>query len=256
MDQNQSKNNKKKEMSFLQHLEELRWCLIKSVLAVVIGMLCAFPLSGYIIDILTLPNNNLANPPEMVFLKPAGMLLVRMGVSITAGIIVAFPVIFYQIWKFISPALLSKERKIIWPVVTFSTLCFLLGISFAYFVMLPFILPFLYSLGTETIKPTINVSEYIGFSVQIILVAGLVFELPVASFVLTKIGLLSPKILRKYRRYGIIIIFILSAFLTPPDPGSQVLLAVPLLVLYEISIGISVLAYRKRKKQEELLAAS
>ena len=184
------------------------------------------------------------------------MLLVRMGVSITAGIIVAFPVIFYQIWKFISPALLSKERKIIWPVVTFSTLCFLLGISFAYFVMLPFILPFLYSLGTETIKPTINISEYIGFSVQIILVAGLVFELPVASFVLTKIGLLSPKILRKYRRYGIIIIFILSAFLTPPDPGSQVLLAVPLLVLYEISIGISVLAYRKRKKQEELLAAS
>lgn len=237
-------------MSFLEHLEELRWCLIKSVLAVVIGMLAAFPFSGFIIDLLTLPNDKLANPPEMVFLKPAGMLLVRMGVSIMAGIIVAFPVVFYQIWKFVSPALLFKEKKIIWPVIAFSTFCFLLGIGFAYFVMLPFILPFLYSLGTESIIPTINISEYIGFSVQIILVAGLIFELPVASFILTRIGLLTPAFLRKYRRYGIVVIFILAAFLTPPDPGSQLLLAVPLIVLYEISIGISVLAFRQKKKKE------
>ena len=238
-------------MSFLQHLEELRWCLIKSAVAVVIGMLIAFPFSGFLIDVLTLPNDRLATPPKMVFLKPAGMLLVRMGVSMAAGIIVAFPVVFYQIWKFIAPGLLIKERKVIWPVLIFSTFCFLLGISFAYFVMLPFILPFLYSLGTESIEPTINITEYIGFAVQIIIVAGLIFELPVASYLLTYFGLIGPKFLKKYRRYGIIVIFIIAAFITPPDPGSQVLMALPLLLLYEISIGISYIAARRRETKEK-----
>ncbi len=251
MSSTESDKSSKKEMSFLGHLEELRWCLIKSAAAIVIGMLIAFPFSGYFIDVLTLPSDRLANAPKMVFLKPAGMLMVRMGVSIAAGIIVAFPIVFYQIWRFVSPALIATEKKVIWPVIIFSTFCFLLGISFAYFVMLPFILPFLYALGTETIEPTINITEYIGFAVQIIIVAGLIFELPVASYLLTYLGLLEPKFLRKYRRYAIIIIFMIAAFITPPDPGSQVLMAVPLLLLYEISIGISYAAYKRRQKREK-----
>lgn len=239
------------EMSFLEHLEELRWCLIKSIVAIVICMLIAFPFAEFFIDILTLPNNQLENPPKLIFLKPAGMLMVRLGVAMAVGLIAAFPVVFYQLWKFVSPGLLNREKKVVLPVVLFSTVSFLLGVTFAYFVMLPFILPFLYGLGTKNIEPTINISEYIGFSLRIILVAGLVFELPLISFFLTKIGLLQPKILRKFRRYAIVIMFILAAFLTPPDPGSQLLLAAPLLILYEISIFISYLAYRRKRKSQE-----
>lgn len=252
MDKSEAGKKSSKEMSFLEHLEELRWCLIKSFFAVVIGLLVAFPVSGYLIDLLTRPNDLLANPPRMVFLKPAGMLLVRIGVSMAAGIVAAFPVVFYQIWKFISPALIPKEKRVVWPVIGFSFLCFIVGISFAYYVMLPFVLPFLYSLGTESIEPTINITEYIGFTVQIILVAGLIFELPVLSFLLTYIGILSPTFLRKYRRYSIIIIFVIAALITPPDPGSQILMAVPLLLLYELSIGISWIVHRRKKDGEKL----
>ncbi|HDL17796.1 MAG TPA: twin-arginine translocase subunit TatC, partial [Bacteroidetes bacterium] len=240
------------EMSFLEHLEELRWSLIKSIIAIVIFMSLAFPFSEQLINILTLPNNQLEVPPKLIFLKPAGMLMVRLGVAIAVGIIAAFPVLFYQMWKFISPGLLNKEKKVVLPVVFFSTVSFILGVLFAYFVMLPFILPFLYGLGTENIVPTINISDYIGFSLRIILVAGLAFELPMVSYFLTKIGLLKPQIMRKFRRYAVVVMFILAAFLTPPDPGSQVLLAVPLLLLYEISILISYLVYRKKEKKEEI----
>lgn len=240
------------EMSFLEHLEELRWSLIKSIIAIVVFMSIAFPFSEQLINILTLPNNQLEVPPKLIFLKPAGMLMVRLGVAIAVGIIVAFPVVFYQMWKFVSPGLLNKEKKVVLPVVLFSTISFILGVLFAYFVMLPFILPFLYGLGTENIEPTINISDYIGFSLRIILVAGLAFELPMVSYFLTKIGLLKPQIMRKFRRYAVVVMFVLAAFLTPPDPGSQLLLAVPLLLLYEISILISYLVYRKKKKTEEI----
>ncbi len=238
------------EMSFLEHLEELRWRLIKSIIAVAVGMFITFPFSSYLIEILTWPNNHLANPPKLIFLKPAGMLMVRMGVSIAAGIILAFPIVFYQIWKFISPGLLPKEKKVVAPIVGFSTFSFVLGVSFAYFIMIPFILPFLYGMTTMNIEPTINISEYIGFVLRIILVTGLVFELPMVSFFLTQIGVLNPRILRKYRRYAVVVIFILAAFLTPPDPGSQLLLAVPLLVLYEISIVVSSVVFRRKQKKK------
>ena len=240
-----------KEMSFLQHLEELRWCLIKSIVSIVVGMGIAFPFSEHLLNILTKPSDQLEFPPEMIFLKPAGMLMVRIGVSFAVGIIAAFPVIFYQFWKFIAPGLLVKEKRAVLPVVFFSSFCFVVGVGFAYYIMLPFILPFLYGLGTDTIKPTINISEYIGFSLRIILVAGLMFELPLVSFFLTKIGLLKPQAMRKFRRYAIVIMFILAALLTPPDPGSQLLLVAPLLILYEISIGISYLVYRKKEREEE-----
>ena len=239
------------EMSFLEHLEELRWSLIKSIVAIIICMSIAFPFSEQLVEILTLPNNQLEIPPKLIFLKPAGMLMVRLGVAMSAGLIVAFPIIFYQIWNFISPGLLKKEKKIVFPVVIFSTVSFALGVAFAYFIMLPFILPFLYSMGTDNLEPTINISEYIGFSLRIILVAGLIFELPLVSFFMTKIGLLKPMAMRKFRRYAIFIMFIVAAVLTPPDPGSQLMLVAPLLILYEISIGISYLVYKGKLKEQE-----
>lgn len=239
------------EMSFLEHLEELRWCLIKSIVTIVVCMAIAFPFSELLVKVLIFPNNQLEIPPKLIFLKPAGMLMVRLGVAMAAGLIAAFPVIFYQVWNFISPGLLKKEKKVVFPVVIFSTFSFILGVAFAYYIMLPFILPFLYSMGTDNIEPTINISEYIGFSLRIILVAGLIFELPLVSFFLTKIGLLKPITMRKFRRYAIVVMFILAAILTPPDPGSQLLLVAPLLILYEISIGISYLVYQGKLKEQE-----
>lgn len=248
-DKKKEKKTEKTEMTFLEHLEELRWRLIKSILAVAVGMFVAFPFSSQLVEILTWPNNHLANPPKLIFLKPAGMLMVRFGVAIAAGIILAFPVVFYQIWRFVSPGLLPKEKKLVLPVLAFSTLSFVSGVLFAYFIMIPFILPFLYGLTTQNIEPTINISEYIGFVLRIILVSGLVFELPLVSFFLTQVGILRPRFLRKYRRYAIVIIFILAALLTPPDPGSQLLLAGPLLVLYELSILVSAVVYRRKNKK-------
>lgn len=242
------KKASEREMPFLDHLEELRWRLLKSIIAVVIFSFVSLPLSGRILDLLTLPNQHLNPPPKLIFLKPTGMLMVRLNVAIAAGIVLSLPVVFYQFWKFISPGLLEKERRYVFPIVVMSTACFLLGVAFAYFVMIPFILPFLYGLGTETIEPTINISNYIGFVTRIILVSGVIFELPVLSLFLTRVGILTPAFLRKYRKYAIVLAFVLAAILTPPDPLSQLLLAVPLILLFEISIWISVIAAGKRKK--------
>ncbi len=237
-----------KEMPFLGHLEELRWRLLKSVIAVFVMVFVSFPFTNQLLEILTFPNQNMPNPPKLIFLHPTGMLLVRFGIAIAAGIILALPVIFYQFWKFVSPGLLPHEKRYIWPIIIFSTACFLIGIVFAYFVMLPFMLPFLYSLGTEAIKPTININDYIAFVGRIIIVSGIIFELPALSYFLTKIGILRPHYLKKYRRYAVVIVFILAAILTPPDPGSQLMMAAPLLLLYEISVWISVIVYKRKAK--------
>ncbi len=237
-----------KEMPFLSHLEELRWRLLKSIIAVFVMVFVSFPFTNQLLEILTYPNQNMANPPKLIFLHPTGMLLVRFGIAIAAGIILALPVIFYQFWKFVSPGLLPHEKRYIWPIIIFSTVCFLIGIVFAYFVMLPFMLPFLYSLGTEAIRPTININDYIAFVGRIIIVSGIIFELPAMSYFLTKIGILRPHYLKKYRRYAVVVVFILAAILTPPDPGSQLMMAAPLLLLYEISVWISVIVYKKKAK--------
>ncbi|HDI51708.1 twin-arginine translocase subunit TatC [candidate division KSB1 bacterium] len=234
------------EMTFLEHLEELRWRLIKCIITIVVTMIGSFPFSKYILHILTLPNNRLITPAKLIFLKPTGMLMVRVTIALVTGLIISSPVILYQLWKFISPGLLESEKRYIWPVIFFSTLCFLVGVVFSYFVMIPFILPFLYSLATENIEPTLNISEYIGFVTRLILVTGLIFELPTLSFFFTRVGILTPRILRRYRRYAVVLTFIAAAILTPPDPVSQLLLAGPLLLLYEISVLVSALAQRAR----------
>ncbi|MBN2417436.1 twin-arginine translocase subunit TatC [bacterium] len=240
-----------KEMPFLAHLEELRWCILKSVLSVFIAMIAAFPFTGIMLTVLTLPNNHLAEPAKLIFLKPTGMLVVRIEIAIAVGVIVSIPVIFYQLWKFLMPGLHAHERRYFLPALLFTTVCFLAGAVFSYFVIIPTVLPFLFGMGTDTIEATINITEYMSFVIRLILVAGLVFELPVLSLFLTRIGILSPSFLKRYRRYGIVLIFLVSAILTPPDPMSQILMAAPLLLLYEVSIWISVIVQRKKIEEEE-----
>ena len=160
--------------------------------------------------------------------------------------IISIANLFYQFWQFISPALRSKEKKYIFWIVVFSSICFLGGIAFAYFAMLPLTLKFAAEFGSESIKNEFSIDEYMSIIISVMLAAGLVFELPMISFFLSKLGILKPSFMKKYRRHSIVIIMILAAFLTPgADPVSQLVLAVPLFVLYEISIFISKISQKK-----------
>jgi sec-independent protein translocase protein TatC len=253
MNETRKKTNskKQKEMPFLEHLEELRWRILKSLGSVVLFTVLTFPFTGILLTFLTFPNEKLKAPAELIFLKPTGMLMVRLEIAIVVGIIASLPVLFYQFWQFISPGLLPKEKRYFLPALFFTTFCFLAGTAFSYFILIPTVLPFLFSMGTEDIKATLNITEFMSFVLRLILISGLIFELPILSFVLSVTGIVKPKMLKKYRKYGIVIIFILAAFLTPPDPISQLLMALPLLVLYEISIWVSYLGNRKKREKDE-----
>ncbi len=247
----EKKETNRKEMPFLDHLEELRWRILKSLGSVFLFTAVLFPFTGYLLDFLTLPNSRLPDPAPLVFLKPVGMLVVRVEIAIAAGIIISLPIIFYQFWQFVAPGLLAKEKKYFLPALFFTTFCFLTGATFAYTILIPTVLPFLFSMGTESINPTIVINDYMSFVLRLIIVAGLIFELPVLSFFLSRIGLITPDFLRRYRRYGIVLVFVLSAFITPPDPMSQLMMAFPLLFLYQISIWVSMLGFRKKKASDK-----
>ncbi len=241
----------RKEMPFLDHLEELRWRILKSLGSIILFTAIIFPFTGHLLNFLTLPNDRLKEPATMIFLKPTGMLVVRIETALVAGIITSLPILFYQFWQFVAPGLLTKEKKYFLPAVFFTTFCFLLGSTFAYTILIPTVLPFLFSMGTESIVANININEYMSFVLRLIIVAGLIFELPVLSFFLSRIGLITPHFLKKYRRYGIVLVFVFAAIITPPDPMSQLMMAFPLLFLYQISIWISILGFRQKKASDK-----
>lgn len=236
-------------MPFLDHLEELRWRIIKSLVAVVAFTIIAFFFSDQILNFLLLTTRNLKHQLQLQVLKVQTVFVIKLELALITGIIFSLPVIFYQIWAFISPGLLENERKYVIPVIIFATISFIIGAAFAFFVIIPFALDFFLGLVPESVKNNIALDFYFGFVARMVLVFGIVFELPVVSLLLTKIGILTPKILRKYRSYAIVVIFIMAAILTPPDPTTQLLLAIPLVLLYEITIWISYIFYRKKKEQ-------
>jgi len=171
-----------------------------------------------------------------------------MEVAFVGGLILSVPNILYQIWAFIAPGLMPKERRYIRWIVFFTSFCFLAGIAFAYFVMLPSALQFFAVFGTNAIENNIAINEYMSFIISVMLGAGVVFELPMVSWFLSKLGLLTPAFMRRYRRHAIVGILILAALLTPgTDPVSQILLTIPLVLLYEISIGVSAMAIRGKQ---------
>ncbi|MCX6149907.1 MAG: twin-arginine translocase subunit TatC [Ignavibacteriales bacterium] len=234
------------EMSFLDHLEELRWRLIYSIIGLVVGTIICWIFIDFLVDnILLIPAKHMG--AKLQNLRPFGQLMLYMQIAIIGGIVISLPNLFFQLWKFIAPALRKKERKYISSIAAFSTFCFLAGIVFAYFLMIPLSLKFAASFGSKSIENNFAIDEYFSIITSIMLAAGVVFELPMISFFLSKLGILTPKFMRKYRKHAIVVIFILSAFLTPgTDPVSQVVLAVPLLLLYEISILVSKISQKKR----------
>lgn len=235
------------EMSFLEHLEEFRWRIIKSAAGVIIGGIIVGIFINWIMDnILLLPAMKTTPPLKLQNIKPFGQFSLYMEVIIVGGMILSIPNIIYQFWKFIEPALKPSESKYIKSIVIFSSFCFLSGIIFAYYVLLPTALEFFANFGSAVISNNIAIDEYFSFIISTMLAAGVVFELPMVSFFLSKIGILKPEFMRKYRKHAIILILLIAGILTPsPDVTSQLLLALPLFILYEISIIICKLSVKK-----------
>jgi len=239
-----------KEMGFLEHLEELRWMLIRSGIAVIVGAIIAFPLADWILDeILVRPLQTQFPDMQLIFLKPAGMFLALVGISLWTAVIVALPYIAFEVWRFVEPGLLKNERRLM-PVVILSTVfCFLAGAAMAYFIVLPYALKFLVGTWADLADPQLEIKEYLTFSLRLTMAFGVVFELPVISFFLARLGIITPAFMRKFRSYAIFLIAVLAAFITPPDAITMIMLLLPLVLLYEISILIAVVAVRRKTSE-------
>ncbi len=238
------------EMSFLQHLEELRWRFVYAIIGVLIGTIITWIFIDFLVEnILLLPAKTA--DIKLQNLRPFGQLFLFMQIAIIGGIILSIPNIFFQMWKFISPALQESEKKHITLIVVFSSICFLSGVAFAYFIMLPLTLKFAGEFGSTEIENNFAIAEYFSIIISVMLGAAVVFELPMLSFLLSKIGILTPQLMRKYRKHSVITVLILAAILTPgTDPVAQILLAIPLTLLYEISIYVSKVFSKKREISE------
>ncbi len=262
-------------MSFLEHLEVLRWHLIRAVLAVLIFAIAAFVFYDIIFDKIILAPKNVdfftnrmfglfadftgveslrinTKPFQVININMAGQFATHISVSLVVGLIAGFPYLFFEFWRFVRPALYSNEKKHARGSIFYTSFLFALGVSFGYYVITPLSVHFLgsYNVSSEVMNQ-INLNSYISTITSIVLASGIIFELPVLIFFLSKIGLVSPEFLRKYRKHSIVLILILSAIITPPDIFSQVLVCLPLLVLYEVGIGISKRIQKQQAKAFE-----
>ena len=230
-----------KSMSFIEHLEELRWRIIKTISSIILGGIITFFFIDFFLDLLLKPleNINSSNPISLQVLSVQGMFIIKWTIAFMGGVIIAVPVITYQIWKFIAPGLYANEKGFVLPLVVFSFFSFCSGILFSYKVLIPYCLNFFAGLSGENILNNFSINHYFSFISWLLLGCGIVFQLPVISFLLSTIGILTPAFMRHYRRHSIVAIFIISSFITPPDPVSMVVMAFPLIILYELSIGVS-----------------
>tara|TARA_Y100001958_G_scaffold32824_1_gene21360 strand:+ start:5998 stop:6801 length:804 start_codon:yes stop_codon:yes gene_type:complete len=263
-----------KEMSFLEHLEDLRWHLLRSIVAILIAALAAFLAKNFVFDVL------LFGPKKTDFLTykllcqasnflgfddsfciselpfriqsrtMAGQFSAHIWTSITLGFVVAFPYVIYQFWKFISPGLYSHEKRTASGFIFISSLLFFTGVLFGYYVVTPLSIRFL---GTYTVSVEIfndfDLNSYTALVRASVLASGLIFELPILVYFLTKIGLITPELMRKYRKIALVLVMFLSAVITPPDVASQIIVAIPVLILYELSIFISKRVVRNINKK-------
>ena len=237
---------------FLAHLEELRNRLIVCAIAIGIGFVISYIFSKQLFSFLILPLTEvLPADSHLIFTNLPEMFIAYIKVALIAGITLAIPVIFYELWMFLAPALYRREKGYLIPFVLFSSILFLVGSLFGYFVVFPYGFKFFIGFATEDIQALPSVKQYFSFTIRLLLAFGLVFELPVVVFFMTKIGLITPDSMKRFRKFAILSSFILSAILTPPDVATQIMMALPIIILYEVSIIISKGIYRKQKKGSE-----
>ena len=261
------------EMSFLEHLEELRWHIIRSVMAVMVMAVVAFFMKDFIFSKVIFKtktpdfwtNRMFAqfgdfigseaikinqSDLQLISIKMAGQFLTHIWTALIAGFIVASPIVFFEFWRFIKPALYENEKKYASGAVFFTTVLFLLGVLFGYYLIVPLSIHFLgsYSISGEVVNQ-ININSYISTVSSISLASGVVFLLPIFVFFLSKVGLLTPEFMKRYRKHSYVVMLLLSAIITPPDVFSQIMVAFPLVFLYEIGIIISGRIEKRRAKE-------
>jgi sec-independent protein translocase protein TatC len=265
-----------KEMSFLDHLEELRWHVVRSAFAIMFFMIAAFILGPWIFDNIIFAPTKVGFPTfkwlcslgqwfgmadafcvdEIPFKIQSrymtGQFTMQFTAAFVIGLILAFPYVFWEIWRFVKPGLHNKERKFSRGAVFFVSLLFMMGIAFGYFVLAPMSILFFstYSIS-DVIVNEFDITSYVQTIVALVFGSGILFQLPMVVYFLTKIGMLTPDFMRKYRKHAVVGILIIGAIITPPDPLSQTLISLPLYLLYEISIFISSVVVRNKRKRDE-----
>ncbi|WP_411767121.1 twin-arginine translocase subunit TatC [Winogradskyella sp. A3E31] len=263
------------EMSFLDHLEDLRWHLIRATLGVLIAATLAFIFKTFIFDVIVLGPTSMQFPTYQWLCKMskivgvdttfcaqefpfiiqnrtvAGQFSAHIWTSIYAGLVIAFPYVLYQLWTFISPGMKTNERKNSRGFLVIASFLFFTGVLFGYYIVTPLSLNFLanYSVSAK-ISNEFDLSSVIAIVRSSALASGIVFELPIVIYFLTKVGIVTPKILRTYRKFALVIVLVLAAIITPPDIASQVIVAIPILILYQVSIYISAIVVRNQKKRQ------
>ena len=269
------------EMSFLDHLEELRWHLIRSTLAIVLIGIIAFLMKDFIFDTVIFGPKKMDFPTYRLFCRiatslgfesafcaeslpftiqnrtMAGQFSAHIWTSIWAGFIVGFPYVLYELWKFISPGLYEKERRNSRGFILIASLLFFIGVLFGYYVVAPLSINFLgtYQVSKEVLNE-IDISSFISTVRASVIACGIMFELPIIIYFFTKVGLVTPEILKKYRKIALVLVLILSAIITPPDVASQIIVAVPVLILYQVSIYISSVVLKREAKKMKKNAQS
>lgn len=275
----EKQHNSPDEMTFLEHLEELRWHLVRASAAIIVSAIVVFANYRFIFDsILLKPKNpdfvtnrafawvaerfnspELAintKPFELININLSGQFSTHLMIAIVGGIIVAIPYIFWEFWRFIKPALYEKERKHASGAVFFSSLLFFLGVGFGYFLIVPLTTHFFGSYQvSEQVANEINLNSYISSIASVVLGSGIIFELPIIIYFLSKVGIISSDFLRTYRKHAIIILLLLAAIITPPGIFSMMLVTLPLVLLYELGIIIAGRIEKKRDRDEQLLEA-
>lgn len=255
--------NDGKEMSFLDHLEELRYSLMRSVIAIIVVSIVVFVFKDFVFDdIIFAPRridfvsyrgwcwlSHAIGLGDALCVKSVdysiinttmmGKFTAHLLVSIIGGFIVSFPYVFWQFWSFVKPGLRSNEVKAVRGITLYVALLFFLGVAFGYFVIAPLSLQFLGNYELSDVQSTITIMSYMKLVASISLATGIIFQLPIAVYFLTRAGLVTPELLKKFRRHALVVVLILAAIITPPDLTSQILVAMPVLLLYEVSIVIS-----------------
>lgn len=244
--------NDENKQPFLSHLEELRKRLIACAIAVGVGFVISYIFSERLFRILISPLMAVMGEGErLIFTNLPEMFLTYLKTAFIAAILLVAPVIFYQLWMFIAPGLYQNEKKFAVPFVIFSTILFVGGALFGYFVVFPFGFKFFLGFANESIQALPSVKQYFSFAVKLLFAFGIVFELPVVVFFLAKMGLVTPDLLKRKRKYALLLTFVMAAILTPPDVITQLMMAGPLILLYEIGIIIARVAGKKKVTEDE-----
>lgn len=263
-------------MSFLEHLEELRWHLVRSAAAILFFSILAFIFKDIVFDGILLAPKNPDFPTYRFFcylskqlgmgeafcfeqmpftlmnITMAGQFSAHITTAFVVGLVVAFPYVFWEIWRFVVPALHEKETKVAKGIVFFTSLLFVLGVLFGYYVVAPLSVQFLGSYQvSDSVANQISLTSFISTITTVTLANGLVFELPILVYFLAKIGLITPEFMRTYRKHAVVVILIIAAIITPPDVTSQILVSIPLMLLYELSIFIARRVLKKQANQND-----